>query len=92
VPLTSADPFSPFVLTILPLTGGDRAQERSPFAAGSPWRLVVVSRLLFDPVSHENVEALTELLTAVRDHMRTKPPRSADLRPAKRSARQRSRQ
>src|SRR4051794_31986639 len=37
----------------------------------------VVSGLLFEPLSRDDVEALAGLLAPVRDHMRSTPPRSA---------------
>ena len=42
-----------------------------------PGHIEVVSRLLIEPLSRQDLEALTHLLTPVRDHMRTTPPRSA---------------
>ena len=45
-----------------------------------PAHVEVVSRLLFEPLSRNDLKALTSLLTPVRDHMRATPPRSAATR------------
>lgn len=45
-----------------------------------PGHIEVVSRLLLDPLSRKDLEALTGLLAPVRDHMRAAPPRSASPR------------
>jgi DNA-binding MarR family transcriptional regulator len=42
-----------------------------------PGHVEVVRRLLIEPLSRKELEALTALLTPVRDHMRATPPRSA---------------
>jgi DNA-binding MarR family transcriptional regulator len=42
-----------------------------------PGHVQVVSRLLFDPMSDEDLGHLGDIMTRVRDHMRTQPPRSA---------------
>ena len=42
-----------------------------------PGHIEVVRRLLFEPLSRNDLETLTGLLTPVRDHMRATPPRSA---------------
>lgn len=42
-----------------------------------PGHVEVVSRLLFEPLSREDVATLARLLAPVRDHMRATPPRSA---------------
>jgi DNA-binding MarR family transcriptional regulator len=42
-----------------------------------PGHIEVVSRLLLEPLSRNDLETLTRLLTPVRDHMRAIPPRSA---------------
>jgi DNA-binding MarR family transcriptional regulator len=42
-----------------------------------PGHIEVVSRLLLEPLSRKDLEALIGLLTPVRDHMRETPPRSA---------------
>ena len=40
----------------------------------------VVSQMLFEPLSRDDARTLARLLTPVRDHMRTAPPRSATSR------------
>ncbi|MDN3029357.1 MarR family transcriptional regulator [Streptomyces sp. S.PB5] len=45
-----------------------------------PGHVEVVSGLLFEPLSRDNVKALAALLAPVRDHMRSTPPRSAASR------------
>src|SRR3954465_4082641 len=42
-----------------------------------PGHIEVVSGLLFEPLSRDDVKALAGLLAPVRDHMRSTPPRSA---------------
>lgn len=42
-----------------------------------PGHIQVVRRLLFDPLSADDLEHLGEIMTRVRDHVRTQPPRSA---------------
>ncbi|MBU2670126.1 MarR family transcriptional regulator [Actinoplanes bogorensis] len=42
-----------------------------------PGHIEVVKRLLFNQLSDHDVAALGEIMTRVRDHMRTEPPRSA---------------
>ena len=51
-----------------------------------PGHIEVVSRLLLEPLSRKDLEALTGLLTPVRDHMRATPPRSAAPRRRKNTA------
>jgi DNA-binding MarR family transcriptional regulator len=58
---------------------------RALFARVLPGHVEVVSRLLFEPLSGKDVEALTDLLTPVRDHMRETPPRSAAPRRPKKT-------
>ncbi|MGW6441433.1 MarR family winged helix-turn-helix transcriptional regulator [Lentzea sp. NPDC055074] len=50
---------------------------RDRLAAVLPGHVEVVSGLLFEPLSPDDVTALASLLTPVRDHMRSTPPRSA---------------
>ena len=50
---------------------------RALIARVLPDHIDVVSRMLLDPLSREDLETLTGLLTPVRDHMRSTPPRSA---------------
>jgi DNA-binding MarR family transcriptional regulator len=42
-----------------------------------PGHIQVVRRLLLDPLSGDDLHHLGDLMTRVRDHMRTQPPRSA---------------
>lgn len=50
---------------------------RALLARVLPGHIAVVSRLFLEPLSREDLEALTRLLGPVRDHMRATPPRSA---------------
>jgi DNA-binding MarR family transcriptional regulator len=59
--------------TIVAITDAGRAL----IARVLPGHIEVVTRLFLDPLSRKDLEALTRLLTPVRDHMRTTPPRSA---------------
>jgi DNA-binding MarR family transcriptional regulator len=61
---------------------------RALFARVLPGHIEVVSRLLFETLSHKDVKTLTDLLTPVRDHMRATPPRSAAPRRGQRPDRQ----
>src|ERR671933_64857 len=45
-----------------------------------PGHVEVVSQMLFEPLSADDVKELAGLLEPVRDHMRSPPPRSAALR------------
>lgn len=42
-----------------------------------PGHVQVVRRLLFDPLTGNDVRYLRDIMTRVRDHMRAQPPRSA---------------
>ena len=42
-----------------------------------PGHVQVVRRLLFDPLSGDDLHHLGDIMTRVRDHMRARPPRSA---------------
>jgi DNA-binding MarR family transcriptional regulator len=42
-----------------------------------PGHVQVVRRLLVDPLSGDDLDHLDEIMTRVRNHMRTQPPRSA---------------
>jgi DNA-binding MarR family transcriptional regulator len=42
-----------------------------------PGHVEVVRRLLFDPLAQDELHQLGAIMTRVRDHMRTQPPRSA---------------
>ncbi|MGZ3144426.1 MarR family winged helix-turn-helix transcriptional regulator [Lentzea chajnantorensis] len=57
---------------------------RTLLAQVLPGHIEVVSGLLFDRLSPDDVQALADLLTPVRDHMRAAPPRSAAPRRRKR--------
>ena len=50
---------------------------RALLAKVLPGHIEVVSGLLFEPLSRDDVTALAALLAPVRDHMRSTPPRSA---------------
>jgi DNA-binding MarR family transcriptional regulator len=50
---------------------------RARLARVLPGHVEVVSGLLFEPLSREDVAALAGLLAPVREHMRAAPPRSA---------------
>jgi DNA-binding MarR family transcriptional regulator len=41
---------------------------------------IEVTRLLFDPLTDDDLHHLGDIMTRVRDHLRTRPPRSAALR------------
>ena len=45
-----------------------------------PGHIQVVRRLLFDPLSGDDLHHLGDIVTRVRDHMRARPPRSAGPR------------
>jgi DNA-binding MarR family transcriptional regulator len=61
----------------------DAGRER--LAKVFPGHVEVVRQLLFEPLSPGDVKALAALLTPVRDHMRSTPPRSAAPRRRRRS-------
>jgi DNA-binding MarR family transcriptional regulator len=42
-----------------------------------PGHIQVVRRLLFDPLSGDDLHHLGDIVTRIRDHMRAQPPRSA---------------
>lgn len=50
---------------------------RALLAKVLPGHVEIVSGLLFEPLSRDDVEALAGLLAPVREHMRSAPPRSA---------------
>jgi DNA-binding MarR family transcriptional regulator len=58
---------------------------RGRLATVFPGHIEIVSRLLFEPLSGDDVKALAGLLAPVRDHMRSTPPRSAAPRRRKRT-------
>ena len=45
-----------------------------------PGHVQVIRRLLFDPLTDDDLHHLGEIMTRVRDHMRARPPRSAASR------------
>jgi DNA-binding MarR family transcriptional regulator len=53
---------------------------RSLVAQVIPGHVEVLRRQLFSPLSRPDIQALSDLLTPVRDHMRAAPPRSAGSR------------
>jgi DNA-binding MarR family transcriptional regulator len=74
-----------------PSTDDERSVDVSITDAGRalvarvlPGHVEVVNRLLLEPLSRKDLQALTHLLIPVRDHMRAIPPRSATPRPRKR--------
>ena len=58
---------------------------RARLAKVFPGHIEIVSHLLFEPLSPEDVKALADLLAPVRDHMRSTPPRSAAPRRRRRT-------
>jgi DNA-binding MarR family transcriptional regulator len=50
---------------------------RARLAKAFPGHVEVIRRLLFEPLSRQDVQALRNVLEQVRDHMRSTPPRSA---------------
>ena len=50
---------------------------RALLAKVLPGHTEVISHMLFEPLSPDDVEALAALLAPVREHMRSAPPRSA---------------
>ncbi|MCL8250037.1 MarR family transcriptional regulator [Aeromicrobium fastidiosum] len=57
------------------VTVTDAGRER--IAAVLPGHAEVIRQQLFEPLSDQQSEALADLLSPVRDHMRAAPPRSA---------------
>ncbi|HEY4789815.1 MAG TPA: MarR family transcriptional regulator [Actinomycetes bacterium] len=53
---------------------------RALFDRVLPGHIQVVRRLLFDPLTDDDLRHLGDIMTRVRDHMRAQPPRSAALR------------
>lgn len=51
-----------------------------------PGHIRLARRLLFDPLSADDLRHLGDIMTRVRDHMRTQPPRSAAPRRRRRPA------
>ena len=50
---------------------------RALFDRVLPGHVLVTRRLLFDPLTEDDLHHLGDIMTRVRDHMRTQPPRSA---------------
>ncbi|GAA3594415.1 MarR family transcriptional regulator [Nonomuraea rosea] len=67
--------------TLVTLTGAGRALV----ARVLPGHVEVSRRLLFDPLTDDDVRHLGDIMTRVRDHMRARPPRSAAPRKRQRS-------
>jgi DNA-binding MarR family transcriptional regulator len=72
------------LITRSPSPGDDRATLVTITDSGlallsrvMPGHIQVARRLLFDPLSDEDLHHLGDIMTRVRDHMRTQPPRSA---------------
>src|SRR3954467_4143544 len=63
----------------------DAGRER--LAGVFPGHIEIVSHLLFEPLSRDDVKTLAGLLAPVREHMRSTPPRSAAPRRRKRAPR-----
>ena len=59
--------------TLVTITDNGRAL----FDRVLPGHIQVVRRLLFDPLSDDDLHHLGDIMTRVRDHMRAQPPRSA---------------
>ncbi|WIB77763.1 MarR family transcriptional regulator [Curtobacterium sp. MCPF17_002] len=57
---------------------------RDVLARVFPGHVDVLRKLFLEPLSHDDVQGLATVLTRVRDHMRTIPPRSA--RPRRKQA------
>jgi DNA-binding MarR family transcriptional regulator len=50
---------------------------RALFDRVLPGHIQVIRRLLFDPLTDDDLHPLGDIMTRVRDHMRAQPPRSA---------------
>jgi DNA-binding MarR family transcriptional regulator len=59
--------------TLVTITDSGRAR----LGQVMPGHVQVARRLLFDPLSGEDLDRLRDIMTRVRDHMRAQPPRSA---------------
>ncbi|WP_445165833.1 MarR family winged helix-turn-helix transcriptional regulator [Mycolicibacterium sp. Dal123E01] len=68
--------------TVVTITKAGRAR----LATVLPGHIDVVRGLLFDALSAQDVHALEDLMTRVRDHMRDRPPRSAAPRKTRASS------
>jgi DNA-binding MarR family transcriptional regulator len=67
--------------TIVEITEAGRARVGTVL----PGHISVVRELLFDPLSESDVRTLGELMSRARDHMRSRPPRSAAPRRSRRA-------
>jgi DNA-binding MarR family transcriptional regulator len=67
--------------TLVTITDTGRAR----LAQVMPGHVEVARRLLFDPLSGEDLDRLRDIMTRVRDHMRAQPPRSAASRKRRRA-------
>jgi DNA-binding MarR family transcriptional regulator len=52
-------------------------QGRDTLTQVFPGHIAVLNELLFEPLTRADIEALSEVLGRLRDHMRAAPPRSA---------------
>ncbi|UGU30515.1 MarR family transcriptional regulator [Mycolicibacterium smegmatis] len=75
------------LITRTPSTDDQRAmvveitrKGRDRVAAVLPGHVQIVRELLFDGLSAADVDALGDMMTAARDHMRSRPPRSSVTR------------
>ena len=64
--------------TLVTITDNGRAL----FGRVLPGHIQVIRRLLFDPLTGDDLHHLGDIMTRVRDHMRAQPPRSAAPRKA----------
>jgi len=62
--------------TLVTITEAGRARV----AQVLPDHIQVANALLFAPLSDQDLHALNDIMTRVRDHMRAQPPRSAATR------------
>ena len=81
------------LITRVPSADDERATLVSITEAGAalvgrvlPGHVEVVRRLLFEPLSAEDVKQLGDIMPRVRDHIRAQPPRSAAPRKRRREA------
>ena len=79
------------LITRVPSLDDERATLVSITEAGAalvgrvlPGHVEVIRRLLFEPLSGEDVKQLGDIMPRVRDHMRAQPPRSAAPRKRRR--------
>lgn len=62
------------------------AEGRAVLADVFPGHVAILDELLFAPLSRSDVEALADILSRARDHMRQNPPRSAKPRRRRKAA------